>query len=382
MAMRSGLVRPLAALALGALGGWLGSVAIAQQPPPPAGPAPAPVDATAVAPMTPDGNGGYDGCYVEAEGLLWRRNTTERFVGFILVNPSNSTDPANLQLETRMLHFDFEGGVRITAGYQADGGFGGDVSFMALERSSNSQTINATATDGLVGNIFSPFFSENQPPSINNFVLPFDAATSYQIEASSRLYGGEINAHYTMPTTVGSITLLAGFRYIHLTDNFSLTANGASSPNLETAQPAIGTYDVNCTNNLFGVQVGSEFDANLVPGLRLGLNTKLGFFDNFTRQSQQISNGTFVTSGAPFSGIAGSGEVDRFACVLEFGVFLHWWVIPNVGLSVGYQGMFLTDLALAPKQLSFSFNPAAHNIVDTSGEVFYHGASAGIEIRF
>src|SRR5262249_23894570 len=99
MAMRSGLVRPLAALALG---GWLGSAATGQPPPPLTEPAPTPGAAPAVAPMTPAGNGGYDGWFVEAEGLLWRRNTTERFVGFVFVNFGILSDPANLQIESRM----------------------------------------------------------------------------------------------------------------------------------------------------------------------------------------------------------------------------------------------------------------------------------------
>jgi hypothetical protein len=383
MAMRSGLVRPLAALALG---GWLGSAAIAQQPPPLTEPAPAPappaapVDAAAVAPMTPDGHGDNGGWYVEGEGLLWRRNTTRRAVGFVDVNNNLVYDQADLTIETRMLHFDFEPGVRITVGCPVDGGWGVDASFMALSRSSNSQTINATTTTGLTGNIFSLFQFETPTPIIGTFVFPFDFATSYRLDASSHLFGGEINAHCSTPCSVGMVTVLAGFRYIHFKDNFLLTANGANGNDVEVQFPVTGTYDVHATNNLFGAQVGAIFDANLAEGLRLGLSTKFGMFDNFARQGQEISNIT-IAGGAPF-GIAGTAEVDRFAAVLEFGVFLHWWATPNIGVNIGYQGMFITDVALAPKQLSFNLDPAAHNIIDTSGEVFYHGVSAGIEIRF
>lgn len=374
--MRSGLVRPLAALALG---GWLGSAAIAQQPPPLTGPAPTPADAPVIADAAPGHASDANGWFVEGEGLLWRRNTTRRFLGIVDVNNNLLYDSADLTLESRMLHFDFEPGVRIRTGYDTDAGFGVDMGFFVLERSHNSQTINATTINGNSGNIFSPFpFENSQAVAVVN-VFPFDFARSYNLDASSRLYGGEINGRCSIPCSVGSLTLLAGFRYLHLADNFSLTATGTDDGNPESPV-TVGSYDVHATNNLYGVQVGGDFNADLTSGLRLQLSSKIGAFNNFAHQGQVIANG-FLAGPVPF-GLAGSAENDRFASVFEFGLFLHWWVTPAVGVNIGYQGLFITDVALAPKQLDFRLDPHAHNIIDMSGEVFYHGASAGIEVRW
>ena len=377
--MRSGLLRPLAALALG---GWLGSAAIAQQPPPSTGPAPAPAPAPAVepavAPMTPDGASHGDGCYADVEYLLWRRNMTRRFLGFVDNNGNAIYDQTDLTLETSMMHFDFESGVRGRIGYQADSGFGGEVVGMGLEKSHATMTINATINNGNAGNIISPVQFENSPP-FTIMLFPFDSAKRYDVDYTSRLDGGEINGTYTSPTTVGTLTFLVGFRYLTQHEAFTLAASGTAT-GIGTDAPIVGHYDVHTDNDLFGAQVGIGYNANLAEGLRLELCSKFGLFDNFARQGQAITNG-FLATGAPVSQV-GSASSDRFANLVEFGLFLHWWCVPHFGVNVGYQGMFINNLALAPKQLNFSLDPHAHSLIDMNADVFYHGLSAGFEFRW
>jgi putative beta barrel porin BBP7 len=364
-------------LAVLALGGWLGAVANGQQPQqlapasPPAMSSAAPSDPAApVAPLTTyHGGGQVGGWFVDAEYLLWRRDVPQRFLGFVDINNNFINDSADLNIDTRQLHFPFESGFRIQAGYLGDDGLGFDASFMAFEHWQNSTTATATTPAGGAGNIISAF---------PIFVPPFDNAASYAFNYNSRLYGGEINGRCNYACDSATLSLLAGFRYVQLNDDFSLSAQGTTT-GFPGAPLATGQYTVSTHNNLYGAQVGGEAFINLAESLRLQLMAKAGVFDNFMSQRSAIVN-AFV-GGAPFA-VAGAASSDRVASVVEFGAFLHWWATPNVGIKAGVEGMFLTNVALAPDQLQFSVAPGAQSLLDGSGKVFYYGPTVGLEANW
>jgi hypothetical protein len=391
-------------LAVLALGGWLGAAASGEElsaPPPPL-PAPIvtapdspPVAGIPNAPATADAPGsasavdghGWKGDYyggaeaggpfVNVEWLFWRRDVPRRFLGQIDINNDFAlNDVTDIPIDSRQVHFNYKSGIRVQAGYMGDDGLGVDTSVMAFERWSNSTTVTSTTPPpGVAGNILSPFLLS--PPSPD--VFPFDFAESYGLSYTSRLYGGEINGRCNVAGGIGGISLLAGFRYLHIGEDFSLTAvgtaTGAVPAPLITAQYAAKTL-----NNLYGAQIGAEAFVNLAPGLRVELSTKSGIFDNFAHQRSVITN-AFLPNGAPFTP-AGNASVDRVASVVEFGAFLHWWVTPNINVHVGYEGLLVTDVALAPKQLQFNTAVGAQDLIDTSGKVFYYGPVAGLEARW
>jgi hypothetical protein len=376
MAMRFGTLRPLAALALGS---WLSSAAVAQVAQPPqtlTQPTPPPTEAAVAAPMTPDhgGNGAAGGWYAEGEALYWHRDVPRRFLAF---NDTGGGLATFEFFDTKVLHMDYEPGLGVKVGCAVDGGLGFEAGFMGFEEWHDTKTLGGSLLNIPRGGGF--FQVSDIISEFPVFVSPFDAGLFFRQNYESRLHMGEANARATWSGDSGTVSLLAGFRYVHLYDKYNLTAEGTTS-GFVGSPLLISQYATSAENNLFGFQVGIDGFVNLGQSLRLQIAGKVGLFDNFARQRSVISN-ALIGGVTPFNVFAGA-ENDRVACVTEFGVFLHWWAGESIGVNVGFRGMFLTDVALAPQQLSFLTTPGAQNFIDTSGNVFYYGPSAGIEFRW
>lgn len=177
-------------------------------------------------------------------------------------------------------------------------------------------------------------------------------------------------------------TLLAGFRYTKLTDDFQFRTQGS--------EPATGAapgsplaalrYNEDCDNNLAGAQIGGDIWISMCQGLRLGSEAKGGLYNNHYKLTNRIS--TTPTGTTPPT-LFEEFENNHAAFIGEGSVDLVADILPSVSLRVGYEVLFLNSLVLAGDNFNQT-SPYGNQgtrvpFVDDDGQMFYHGAHAGLE---
>jgi hypothetical protein len=172
-----------------------------------------------------------------------------------------------------------------------------------------------------------------------------------------------------------SFEWLAGFRYLNLSERLHIYAERfQDDTGLES-----GVYDIRTSNNLFGVQLGTRLRR---WGDRWGCEAagKAGLFGNAAQEEQYVldwdQGGSFEKR--PLTSDAG-GQV---AFVGELNLTGIYRLTDAWNLRAGYNLIWITGTALAPDQLDFSGTLPAGNQLSSSGNVFLHGVSAGLEARW
>ena len=87
-------------------------------------------------------------------------------------------------------------------------------------------------------------------------------------------------------------TLLAGFRYTRVNENFQFSAQGSEqfpqNPPQGVALAALD-YKEDCDNNLAGFQTGGDIWVSLCQGIRFGTEAKVGIYDNHSVLANRIA---------------------------------------------------------------------------------------------
>jgi hypothetical protein len=179
----------------------------------------------------------------------------------------------------------------------------------------------------------------------------------------SRLYSTEFNLRRSCEDSW--LTPLIGFRYIELHENL------VGQP----MDPIAGAFwNTDADNFLYGFQIGADMKV-LDRGGKFHIDglAKAGLYYNRAEQ----------TSAIPLIvGDVASASDDHTAFAAELGLMGVYQWTERVALRAGYQLMWLDGVALAPNQIPVSSAPTRTAAVDAGGTVFYHGATAGLEIRF
>ena len=173
---------------------------------------------------------------------------------------------------------------------------------------------------------------------------------------SSRLYNGEINAR--TPLTC-HLDALAGFRWVQLDEE--LDSIGMSATQCGSATQTV-------SNNLYGFQLGVAghvFDDCCGPW-RLSGFAKAGIFGAHT-------NGMFYEMFGPTC-IETCCSDNHAAFVGDLGINLSYQICCHASLFVGYEALWIDGVSLAPDTLA--------NGALTRTTALYHGATAGLELRF
>ncbi len=252
---------------------------------------------------------------------------------------------------------------------------------------------SATVTDtSRPGNLYSLFsrpapgtgnFGIN-PPTVSTGInpLPFtEQAIQQSISFKSDLQTAEISyRRYWLgwsPRISG--TLLAGFRYTKLNEDFEFDSLG--SPNTFIVSNPAFEYRTDAVNNLSGFQAGGDGWISLTQGLRLGAEVKAGIYDNHYNLQTSILEGnvgslTNVITPEKFDG-------DKVAFIGEASVDLVADITPSISLRAGYEVLSLDSLVLAGDNFNttspFGNQGTRVPFVDNDGKLFYSGAHAGIE---
>jgi len=169
---------------------------------------------------------------------------------------------------------------------------------------------------------------------------------------------------------------LAGFRYIHLSEDFAI-----HGMDLDT-DPAVGgsDYRVSTENNLFGGQAGARL-ADYSGRIGWDMTGKLGLFGNVASQRTFVGDNDNVYVFRDFQSHRGGVA---FVCDLSLSASWQmtdvWWV------RGGYNLIWIQGLALAGGQLDFTdYIPDPEDsggAISTSDGVVLHGLHVGLEARW
>jgi hypothetical protein len=183
-----------------------------------------------------------------------------------------------------------------------------------------------------------------------------------QFEYATRLYNGELNLRWN-PTC--RVTVLAGFRWIELRERLE---GGYVVPTFESFA------SFNTKNNLYGFQIGT--DAILVDRGRLSINglLKAGIFGNHAEQTSTLNDGAFAATVTDTNA--------HTSYVGEVGLQCKYKVTEYLMLRAGYEAMWLGGIALAPGQIDETDFVGGTTGINASGDLFFHGATAGLEYCF
>lgn len=278
-------------------------------------------------------------CYVSAGTVILHRSRPDR--GTIVAgNPNTTLDFA----DGRNFHFGWEGGPDMTVGYYFE------------------------PCDAIEGR----FFDDDGSQDTMTFHTPGDfigdgfsgpANTLFQGRYTTQLYSSEINWRHDLDP---QIVFLAGFRWIELADELFYHINNTV---------AEGDYQFN--NHLYGGQIGLDWSLNgRNAPLQLNVVGKSGLYEN-------VADGGIhdFLGGNPIGSAKGSDTTSAFVSELDFTV--AYYLTYHVAIRGGYELLWIDHLALASDAASRSLlDPGLLRTVDDDQDLFYHGATAGIDFMW
>ena len=170
--------------------------------------------------------------------------------------------------------------------------------------------------------------------------------------------------------------MLAGFRWVNLGEKLV----GALDPPtwLFTKEPPF--WDTTTTNNLYGLQVGSDWKLWERGRFSIDGLVKAGIYDDNAEETTGVS--------VIFKQVRqASTSTNHAAFVGETGLQCKYQVSERLLLKAGYEAIWLEGVALAPGQIQETCCTLAPMSVQALGVncnsgVFYHGATAGLEYSF
>jgi hypothetical protein len=188
-------------------------------------------------------------------------------------------------------------------------------------------------------------------------------------EWKSRLYDAELNVRWNPCCRVAA---LAGFRWAQVRERF---AGGRIVDSI--FQPPIG--DVNTTNNLYGFQIGA--DAKLLEKGCFSIDAlvKGGIYNNHAEHNAAYDIQDDVAPGTIYRGFASTNHT---AFIGEIGLQASYQITCNFRLRAGYMLLWIDGVALAPDQLGLFDRETLTTWIDANDTAFYHGATAGFELKF
>jgi hypothetical protein len=210
-----------------------------------------------------------------------------------------------------------------------------------------------------------------------------ERASRHAISAESDLQTAEISYRRYWLGYIPRIsgTLLAGFRYTKLDDDFTFETQGSEPATQFPFGPlAALEYEEECENNLAGFQAGGDIWISLWQGVRLGTETKFGIYNNHYVLTNEITTTPFNTTPPTlFERI----RDDKAAFLTEASIDLVADILPSVSLRVGYEVLYMNSLVLAGENFNqvspYGNQGQREPFVNDDGEMFYHGGHAGIE---
>ncbi|HTN74522.1 MAG TPA: BBP7 family outer membrane beta-barrel protein, partial [Pirellulaceae bacterium] len=295
-----------------------------------------------------------------------RREDVSDTVNFMSAGPLGP-----IVLSTNDLEFENQSGFRATLSTQL--GVGSNVEFSYLGQFNWSSS--AQVTDPGNG-LFSAFSQFGVIPNPGQGFTETDQASFASIAYSSSIDNFELNFRHRWQGYGCRLqgSWLAGVRYFQLKEQFIFTT-------LAPINNGSMEYDIGTLNQMTGFQIGGDVWACLLPGFSVGAEGKVGIYGNDASQQSLITATTVIP---PLSERV--RETDA-AFLAEAGLMANWRVSQSWTFRGGYQFLYVNGVALAPENfnatppfLQNAFVPPTRvPVLNTGGDVFYHGLTAGFE---
>lgn len=255
----------------------------------------------------------------------------------------NYTFTAEL-LNASEFDFDYEWGTRLNVQRSINDTFDLDAGYFEI----NDWSANARLPTATTVNVFAPLGPGISLP----FVLLDDVIFSYK----SDLQSAELNVKNH---TSDFVTLLSGFRYVGMNEEYRFSfANGQQLNSLTTE------------NDLFGLQLGAIMTPWDNGRFKMDFVVKGGAYYNDAK-----------STATSFGSTTGDGR-EALAFFGELGLNFLYRFNDMFAFRAGYQVMLIDGVALASDQAFTHHTLLNTGVVDTNGNVFYHGGNIGLEFMW
>jgi hypothetical protein len=185
------------------------------------------------------------------------------------------------------------------------------------------------------------------------------------------------SAEANLRRNYGCWGLSGGFRFAELNDTFGFALLRA--PNDQLPDGAVVEFGSTTRNKLYGFQLGADaiLWQNCCNGFRIDGFAKAGIYGN----DASATTGFGVVSANNVQVQTLSAAAGNTAFLGELGVMGVYPLTEHMNLRAGYQMLWVSGVALADDAFIASADPNAP-FINTSSDVFYHGANVGLEIAW
>lgn len=249
------------------------------------------------------------------------------------------TQTGGVLLNTESLVKQAEPGVRLGLILFADEGCDIEFGYLGLDKFGQSMTIASQNP------ITFPFFGG----------VPANPQNEYTASYLSQLDSGEVNLRRRFGNR---LALLAGFRFLELRERFEISSSS-------------GTFDSTADNDLYGFQLGGDVQLLRIRRSMVFATIKSGVYYNNADVSAEAAVGN-----TPIAFIDDEDEV-AFVGDVAFGMLIPMG--SHADLRVGYQGLYLDGIGLAPDQSDNYDLFTSSGSMDTS-TLLYHGGFVGVDL--
>ena len=335
--------------------------------------------------------------WITPEYVHYWQNTTAKLPE--LLSNADPTDafPVGSFYGNKGIGWNDGNGVKLTVGAWIDDEkrYGVELAGFYIPKQTQSENFNLSS--GNVDAFFSDY-SNGPPPNIAKNFFPTDLASQANFSYSTEQYGGEANGliHIKDWEPIDGLKLeetgLVGFRYFGLEDSYSD----------QYIEPLDGfTYndEFKTSNNFYGANFGvhvrveyKNFFAEITPKIALGM----------TDESVGVNGSSVVVNNPGPGGFYASGNKlgrrsnDTFAYLPQITVKLGYNICDTVEAFVGYDALYLSDVARVENQIStqldqnqmagFNFNPGGPADLSPAPQVqssslFEQGVTAGLTFK-
>jgi hypothetical protein len=308
---------------------------------------------------------------------------------------SSQTASGPIVLSSRDLDYDPEVGFRIIGRYDIDPLSVFEFGYMGIYDWESGATVfgQVGPPDTRLFSLFSQFGTNPiTVQQLNGPMRETERASQHSIEIASDLQTAELSYRRYWVGYVPRVsgTLLAGFRYTKLNEEFVFSSIG---PVNET--PASLEYAVEADNDLAGFQTGGDVWIGLSQGLRLGAEGKVGLYNNhYTVITEVTTDPSPPPDTNPDTADPALFEREREnqpAFIAEASIDLVADILPSWSLRAGYEVLFINSIVLAGDNFNtgspYNQNPNDPNsrgplrvpFVADQSDAFYHGGHVGLE---
>ena len=270
----------------------------------------------------------------------------------VLTDPASGAD----LFDASSLEFPFAAGPRVSLTALDREGWGFEVNYFGIDGwSADDNVPNGSLPSG------------SALLTVNNGAISPLTLTDAHFESISRLYSTEVN--FRRPLFAG-ISALAGFRWLDMTDQYTARAD-----RLHHGEPVSETITTH--NHLFGFQIGADGTlAQKADCWRITGFVKGGIFLDSANQATSLSD----RDSAPSPAVSASRDCAAFFG--ETGIVGYVELSKHLSLSGGYEIMFANGVAQPANQISGTDLTGSTATLDASSGLFYHGATAGLEVTW